>query len=144
MKTFEIVTDVKDGKFHRNQNRIREAMASFNEKTVILTIQVQGKERTPKQNSYYWAVIVVIWQKLIETEWVEFFTLKEVHEFLKYNCNYMEKVNEETGEFIHFAKSTKSNTTTDQEEFHEKCRRLAMDMFNTEIPLPKEQIKLEL
>jgi hypothetical protein len=144
MKVFEITTSVKHGLFSRNVNRIKDAIATFEGKTVTLSIKALGKERTPKQNGYYWAVIIIIWQKIIQDEWGEFLSINEVHEFLKYNCNYIEQVDEETGQYVRLGKSTTENTTTDQEEFHEKCRRLALDMFNTEIPIPSEQIKIKL
>ena len=144
MKSFEIITDVKNGSLKRNRNRIREAIRSFEGKTITLSIKTKGKERSNMQNSYYWAVIVVIWRKLIQDEWGEFMTSKEVHEFLKYNCNYIEKIDTETGEILRVSKSTKENSTTEQEEFHLKARLLAETMFNCEIPLPEEQIKIEL
>jgi uncharacterized protein Veg len=144
MKSFEIITDVENGSFKRNQNRIREAIRSYEGKTLTLSLKVSRKERSNNQNSYYWAVIVVIWKKLIQDEWGEFFTSKEVHEFLKYNCNYNEKIDEETGEVLRVSKSTTENSTVEQEEFHSAARELAMRMFNTEIPLPNEQINIEL
>lgn len=144
MKSFEIITDVKNGSFSRNINRIREALNSFNGKTVTLKIKVMAKERSVNQNRYYWGVIVVIWTKLIETEWQEFFTPQETHEFLKYNCNYDDKFVDETGEVVRISKSTKTNSTSDQEDFHAGCRRLAMEMFDCEIPLPNEQIEIKL
>jgi len=144
MKQFEIITEIRNGSFSRNINRIREAIASFNGKTVTLIIKVNNKERSVQQNRYYFGVVVVIWRKLIQDEWGEFFSAQETHEFLKYNCNFLEKANRETGEFVRVSKSTKENTTVDQEEFHERCRRLAMDIFSCEIPLPNEQIKVKL
>ena len=144
MKSFEIITNVKDGNFSRNINRIREAIRSYEGKTITLSIKLARKERSLNQNNYYWAVIVKIWQKLIEDEWGEFFSSKEVHEFLKYNCNYIEHVDEETGEILRVSKSTKENSTTEQEEFHHRARQLAYTMFGTVIPLPNEQIEIEL
>ena len=144
MKQFEIITDIKNGSFKRNMNRIKEAIHSFEGKTLTLTLKVNRKERSNNQNAYYWAVIVVIWTKLIQDEWGEFYSSKDTHEFLKYNCNYEEKVVEETGEVLRISRSTKENTTVDQEEFHSRARQLALEMFNTEIPLPNEQIKVKL
>ena len=88
MKSFEIITDVRNGSFNRNINRIREAIRSYEGKTLTLSLKVARKERSNQQNSYYWAVIVVIWKKLIQDEWGEFFTSKEVHEFLKDKPGY--------------------------------------------------------
>jgi uncharacterized protein Veg len=144
MESFEILNDVRHGSFHRSINRIREAIRSYEGKTLTLSLKVARKERSNQQNSYYWAVIVVIWKKLIQDEWGEFFTSKEVHEFLKYNCNYLEKIDTETGEILRVSKSTTENSTVEQEEFHSHARDLAMRMFGTEIPLPEEQIKIEL
>lgn len=144
MKQFEIITTVQNGSFKRNYNRIREAIRSFEGKTLTLTLKVNRKQRSNSQNRYYWGVIVVIWTKLIQDEWGEFYSAKDTHEFLKYNCNYEEKVVQETGEILRVSRSTKENTTVDQEEFHERARRLALEMFNCEIPLPNEQIEIEL
>jgi len=144
MKSFETITTIKNGSFKRNMNRIQEAMHSFEGKTLTLSLKVSRKERSNNQNAYYWAVIVVIWTKLIQDEWGEFYSAMDTHDFLKYNCNYEEKVVHDTGEILRMSKSTKENTTVDQEEFHERARRLAMEMFNTEIPLPKEQTTMKL
>lgn len=144
MKSFEIITTIKDGSFGRNANRIREALRSYEGKTITLSVKLARKERSINQNNYYWAVIVHIWQKLILEEWGEAFSLKEVHEFLKYNCNYIEHINEDTGEILRVSKSTKENSTTEQEEFHLRARRLALEMFGVEIPLPNEQISIQL
>lgn len=144
MKSFEIITDVKNGNFSRNLNRIREFLRSVEGKTLTLTMKVSRKERTLNQNNYYWAVIVVIWRQLIQDEWGEFMSTNEVHEFLKYNCNYTEHFDEDSGMVLRVSKSTKENSTVEQEEFHERARKLAKDMFNVDIPLPKEQIKIEL
>jgi uncharacterized protein Veg len=144
MKSFEIITDVKNGSFSRNINRIKEAIRSYEGKTLTLSLKLARKERSISQNNYYWAVIVVIWKKLIQDEWGEFFTSQEVHEFLKYNCNYKEHIDEETGEILRVSKSTKENSTTEQEEFHSRARELAHTMFKCDIPLPNEQINIEL
>lgn len=144
MKSIEITTSIVNGRFKRNQNLVNDAIRSFEGKTITITLKVQRKERSISQNNYYWGVIVTIWRKLIQTEWGEFFSIDETHEFLKYNCNYIEKVDENTGEIIRLSKSTKDNSTTEQEEFHSRARTLAYEYFQCEIPLPKEQIKFEL
>lgn len=143
MKKVEIVTTIVNGKIKRNKNTVIKAFKAFEGKTITLIIKPFRKTRSNSQNAYHWAVIVPLWQNILQEEWGEFPTKNEVHEFLKYNCNYEEKVVEETGEIIRMSKSTVKNTTVDQEEFHEKARRLALEMFNVEIPLPNEQITIE-
>jgi hypothetical protein len=144
MKKFEIITTVENGKFKRNLNAILNAVKSFEGKTINFTMQVARKQRSVSQNSYYWGVIIPIWQNTLLAEWGDHYSKQETHEFLKYNCNYIEKINEQTGEVIRMSKSTTENTTTDQEIFHDRCRKLALEMFNVEIPLPNEQVNFEL
>jgi hypothetical protein len=105
-------------------------------------MQVARKQRSNNQNAYYHGVIVSIWQNILLTEWGDHYSKQETHEFLKYNCNYIEKVNEQTGEIVRMSKSTTENTTTDQEIFHDRCRKLALEMFGVEIKLPNEAIEM--
>jgi len=144
MKKIEIVTNVVNGRLKRNRSRITDAIKSFEGKTISITLKLNRKQRSNNQNNYYWGVIVMIWQNILKEEWGDQYSKEETHEFLKYNCNYIEKVNTDTGEVIRMSKSTIDNSTSEQEEFHTNCRNLAFEMFNTEIPLPSEQIKIEL
>jgi len=142
LKLIEITSQVVGGKLKRNRKLLTDAVASFEGKTITITLKQKRTQRSSSQNAYYFGVIIPIWQNLLHDEWGEFYSIKETHEFLKYNCNYREKINTETGEILRVSKSTTENTTTDQEEFHEQCRRLAKEMFNTDIPLPNKQINL--
>ena len=144
MKKAEIITDVNNGTLRRNRNLIKKVIGMFEGKTILITIQQHRKRRSNNQNSYYFGIIVTLWQNILLTEWGEHYSKEETHEFLKYNANYTEKVNESTGEIIRVSKSTQTNTTTDQEIFHDRCRKLALEMFNIEIPLPNTEIELEL
>ena len=144
MKSIEITTSIVNGKIKRNKNIVIDAFKSFEGKQLTLIIKPFKKLRSNPQNAYYWGVVVSIWQNILKEEWGEFYSKKETHEFLKYNCNYQEKVNTDTGEIIRLSKSTKENTTTNQEEFHLKARNLAMEMFNTMIPIPNEQIEIKI
>ena len=144
MKRVEIITSIYNGKIKRNARTVIDAFKSFEGKNLTLVLMPLKKQRSVSQNSYYWGVIIPIWQNILKTEWGEFYSKEETHEFLKYNCNYLEKVNTDTGEIIRLSKSTTQNTTSDQEDFHLKCRQLAEEMFSVIIPLPNEQITIEL
>lgn len=144
MKKIEIFSSVENFKLKRNRNRLSQAIKSFEGKDISITIKVKRKNRSNSQNAYYFGVIIPIWQDLLLNQWGEFYGIQETHEFLKFNCNYIEKVNKETGEILRVSKSTTDNTTTDQEVFHEKTRRLAFEMFECEIPLPGEQIEITI
>ena len=144
MKKFEIITSIVNGKIKRNAKTVISAFKSFEGKNLILILKPLRKTRSISQNAYYWGVVIPIWQNILQSEWGEFYSKEETHEFLKYNCNYVEKVNMGTGEIIRLSKSTTQNSTTDQEEFHLKCRQLAEEMFSVIIALPNEQILIEL
>ncbi len=142
MKKVEIISKVENGNLKRNRNLIKKAIKQFEGKTVVFTLSLNRKKRSNNQNAYYWGVVVPIWKNIILTEWGEIYSNSETHEFLKYNCNFVEKVNEETGEIIRASKSTRDNSTTEQEEMHLKARQLALEMFNVVIPEPSEQLTL--
>ncbi|HAF28987.1 MAG TPA: hypothetical protein DCG75_08055 [Bacteroidales bacterium] len=144
MKKIEITTSIQNGKIKRNAKTVIDAFKSFEGKNVTLILKPFKNTRSIPQNAYYWGVVIPIWQNIIKTEWVEFYSKEEIHEFLKYNCNYIEKVNTDTGECIRLSKSTTQNSTTEQEEFHLKARQLAFDMFSVNIPLPNEQTNLNI
>ena len=69
-------------------------------------------------------------------EWGEIKSKDEVHEFLKHNCNYEEIINEETGRIIRKVIGVSENNTVEESNYHQKCRQLAYEFFNTVIPEP--------
>lgn len=149
-RKIEVRSLVKDGNLIQNRKDIVEAINQFEGKEVILIIKRFFKQRSNKQNRYYWAVIIEHWRKIIREEWGEIWKPDEVHEFLKSNLNYVEYVDEETGEImcnpttgrpIYKPQSTTQNVTVEQEDYHEACRQLAWHMFQYEIPLPEKQLK---
>lgn len=142
MKKISIISNVVNGNLKRNRNLIKSAIESFEGKDIQLTIQLKKKTRSNNQNRYYFGIIIPIFQNCIKVEWGEIMSIEEVHSFLKTNCNYEEKVSDE-GLIVRRIKSTTENTTTQQEEYHSLCRTLAMDYFNTEIPLPNTEIMLD-
>ena len=144
MKKIEITTSIINGKIKRNAKTVIDAFKAFEGKNLTLILMPLKKQRSVSQNAYYWGVVIPIWQNILKTDWGEFYSKEETHEFLKYNCNFVEKVNTDTGEIIRLSKSTTQNSTTDQEEFHLKCRQLAEEMFSVMIPLPNEQIQINL
>lgn len=97
-----------------------------------------GKSRTNRQNSYYWAVIVKSFQIGALEQWGEYLSPDDCHFTLKAKFMAVDKVNEDTGEVISVIGSTSDNDTWDQEEYHDKCRKLIYDFFNIAVPLPNE------
>lgn len=138
MKGVKILSNVLNNKLVKNRNEVVNAINQFNGKDVIISIYLAEKTRSNEQNAYYWGVIITMWQDILKDNWGEYYSKEYTHEFLKYNLNYKENINLNTDVILRVVKSTTQNTTTDQEEYCEKCRRLALDMFNVVIPLPNE------
>lgn len=149
-KKIDIRSEIINGKFTRNRDAIVDAINQYEGKEVTLTIKRFYKKRSNDQNAYYFGVIVEHWKNLLREEWGEVLTKDQVHEFLKQNLSFEEKVNEETGEIIFNPingrpivkqKSTTSNDTRDQEQYHKAARDLAYEIFQYEIPLPNKELK---
>lgn len=144
MKAFDIDTRIENGKFRQNRSLIVDVIKFFEGQNVKFSIRKRNKKRSENQNAFYWGVWVPIFQKLFMDEWEEFKTPNEVHEILKTACNYEERVNEATGEVFKFPKTTTKMSTYEWEkEFKPKVKQFAFDFFNTSLPEPNQQLKLE-
>lgn len=139
----EIYSKYENGKL-ANSKAVKSALEQLSGKQIKITIEPKRKQRSGLQNAYYHAVIVTYWKQLLKDEHGLIYSNKETHEFLKANFNKVEIVNEDTGEVLNAPKSTTINTTTQMEEYHEKCRQVAYEFFGAIIPLPNEQIELPL
>jgi hypothetical protein len=144
MKKISIISEVNNGNLKRNRVEITNAFKSFEGKTIKLTIEKVENKRSNNQNAYYWGVIIPIIKNCIKEHWGEIWSAEIAHEFCKMQFNFIEKINEETGEIIRIPKSTTENTTTTQEELHIEIRNFVLEWFNTVIPLPNENLTLEL
>ena len=139
----EIYSKYESGKL-ANSKAVKKAFEQLAGKDIKITIEPKRKKRSNEQNRYYWGVLVTHWQQLLKDEHGLIYSAQETHEFLKANFNKVEIVNEDTGEFLTAPKSTTINTTTQMEEYHEKCRQVAFEFFGAVIPLPNEQIELNI
>ncbi len=135
---------VESGKLAQNVAKINAEIRKHEGKFIEITIKRKYKRRSIPENRYYFGVVIQIWKDLIYDEWGEHWSSEQTHEFLKYHCNFKEIVNQNTGEIINIPLSTTDLRTVEFEEYLEKCRRLAFDFFNVQIPLPNEQLTLEL
>lgn len=142
-KSIKLQVKIKNGKFASNLPLIQSILSAYEGHTIDVWFKKRSNKRSNNQNKYYWGVIVPIFQNSMSDMWGEIWDKSDVHEFLKANCNYEEIINKETGEVLRKTKSTTENSTTEQEFFHEKCRNLCRDFFNTKIPLPNEDLELE-
>ncbi len=142
-KKIEIITEAKGGKLTQNRELIAEAVNAYEGKQIKLTLALCYKQRTSKENRYYWGVLIEHWKNLIREEWGEIWNKDDVHHFLKSNLNFEELVDDDTGLVLRKPKSTKDNSTYQQEEYHKAIRDLAWNMFQYQIPLPNEKLNAE-
>jgi hypothetical protein len=140
----QVITSIHNGKFKRNLNTVLDIVNQFNGMEVMLTFEKPKKKRSNNQNAYYWAILLPITQNAIRDMWGEVWSIEKVHEFYKLHFNYIEKVNQQTGEVVKIPKSTTENTTTQQEEYHAQIREFLFEWFNVTAPLPNEHLNLEL
>lgn len=138
----QIRTSVTNGKLIRNRNLILDAINSYDGKDLLITFEKPKKQRSNNQNAYYFGVILSILQNCIKESWGEVWSKEKAHDFCKLQFNFIERVNESTGEVVKVPKSTTENTTTAQEEYHAEIRNFIKEWFNVDVPLPNEEITL--
>jgi hypothetical protein len=144
MKKIQIQTSVNSGRFKRNRNIVLEAINSFEGKDLLITFEKVGKKRSNNQNAYYWGVLIPILQSCIKNSWGEIWSKEKSHDFCKMQFNFIERINEKTGEILRVPKSTTENTTSSQEELHSEIRNFISEWFFVNVPLPNENLTLEL
>lgn len=145
MKSIEIDTRISEGQFRINKDLIRNAIKQFEGKEIKIVFKRKYKKRSNNENAFYWGVWIPILQRAILDTWGEIRDANDVHEIIKLNCNYEEKINEDTGSFIRVPKSsTELNTYEWEFEFKQKIRQFALEFFNVTLPEPNEQLKIEL
>ena len=129
-------------KIHRRDAFLR-SMALLSGR-VELTIRKVYRRRSVPQNAYYWGVIVSIAAECLTDAAGEVVTSQQAHEVLKLQCNPVEVANQGTGEVLKIPGTTTQMTTTQAEEYYERCRRWLADFFGAYVPEPNEQTKLNL
>lgn len=145
MKSIEIDTRIEGGQFRQNKDFIRDAIKIFEGKDIKIVFKRKYKKRSNNENAFYWGVWIPILQRAIRDTWGEIRDANDVHEIIKLNCNYEEKINEETGSFIRVPRSsTELNTYEWEFEFKQKIRQFALEFFNVTLPEPNEQLKIDI
>lgn len=135
---------VENGVIKTNRKALNEAIQQHNGKEITITIQRKKKTRSNLQNAFYWGCVIPIFKAAILEQWGERKSINEVHEFLKQNLHFTEKVNESTGEIIRLAKSTTVDSTTDFMVYLDEISKFGKEWFNIDVPEPNEQISLEV
>lgn len=144
IKKVTIISKVVDGKLARNRKSLVNSLIQHEGKEIVITVERKSKKHSDLQRGYYFGVIVSMVRQAVYDTWGEKIDSNEGHELLKQNCNSVERINKSTGEVIKQPQSIKRHTTTEQEEYHIECRKWAKEWFNIDIPLPNEQIEIEV
>lgn len=140
-KQVVINTRIEGGKFKRNNRLIKHAIQEFEGKEIEIIFKRKYKQRSLNQNAFYWSILLEFFQELFLEVWGEIKSKEEIHEILKFTCNYEEKINPVTGEIIRIAKSTTELTTSGWMDYELQLKQFALDYFNAVLPSPNEQKK---
>jgi hypothetical protein len=142
MKKFESITSISQGKFTRNRTIILNAIKSFENSDVILTLEKPKKKRSNNQNSFYWGVLIPLMQSGAKDLWGEVWSIDKAHKHLSNKFVFHESINEKTGEVSNTPKSTTELTTTGWEVFMTEIRIYLLEDFDINAPEPNENITL--
>jgi hypothetical protein len=140
----QIQSTVKNGTLTRNLNQIRECIKSFENQNVTITIDKTKKKRSNPQNAYLWGICYPIVQNCLK-EAGNVFSINDVHELLK--LKFLKEVvivDENSGECLERIKSSTELSTTDFAFYTQQIQQFALDFFNTIIPPPNTELKLEV
>lgn len=141
-RQISINTRIEGGKLKRNNRLIKHAIQEFEGKEIEIIFKRKYKQRSLQQNRFYFGVILEFFQQLFLDAWGEIKSKEEIHEILKFTCNYEEKINPVTGEIIRIAKSTTELTTSGWMDYELQLKQFAMDYFNAVLPEPDSQTTL--
>lgn len=133
----------KEGGELTNTQALAVCIRSLPDGTYKFAISKERKTRTSQQNKYLWGVAYPILLVVLRDQggW-ELTDVDQVHELCKHMFASEKVFNKHTGEAFELPTSTAAMNTVEFSTYVDKLRDLAMEMFNTEIPLPDPQIYL--
>ena len=132
----ETPCQIKAGKLILDRAKLSDAIKNLADGWYWLTIQSKHKNRTNKENAYYWGVVVVIASACLSSANGCHVGGDNAHEILKMKCNPDTKI--VAGIETIYGSSTKNLTTVDFEAYCQRCRDFLYEYFNAIVPLPNE------
>ena len=104
----------------------------------------KGYKRSSSQNSYYWAVIVtMVYEALRDTGFDEIRNEDDAHSVLK-EMFFKKVIHSDEKDNLIMQVSTTQYTTFEFEEKMDMIRRWALHYLGITIPLPNEQLTIDL
>lgn len=141
---FEIISEVKNGSLTRNRNLIKDAIATFEGKQVVIKIEKFKKKRSTQQNRFYYGVIIPIVQNCLK-EAGHVMTNESTHDLIK--LKFLKEtlfVNETTGEIIERIKSTTELSTSQFMDLLAEINNFTFEYFGVSLPSPNDDLTLKL
>jgi len=141
---YEIISEVKNGSLTRNRNLIKNAIATFEGKQVVIKIEKFKKKRSTQQNRFYYGIILPIVQNCLK-EAGHIITNDSTHDLIK--LKFLKEtlfVNEETGEVIERIKSTTELSTSQFMDLLAEINNFTFEYFGVSLPSPNDDLTLKL
>jgi hypothetical protein len=141
---FEIVSEVKNGSLTRNRNLIKDAIATFENKQVVIKIEKFKKKRSTQQNRFYYGIVIPIVQNCLK-EAGHVMTNESTHDLIK--LKFLKEtlfVNETTGEVIERIKSTTELSTSQFMDLLAEINNFTFEYFGVNLPSPNDDLTLKL
>ena len=142
---YQIKSNVVNGNLKRNREQIKQAIASFEGKDIIISIDKAKKSRSNQQNNFYWGVCIPLIQSGLKEATGEYFGSDNIHYdiLLKMFAPQYEFVNKNTGQILSKQISSSEMTTTQFCEYIMEIQKWASEFLNIDIPNPNEEILLD-
>jgi hypothetical protein len=141
---YQIISEVKNGSLTRNTNLIKDAIATFEGKQIVIKIEKAKKKRSTQQNRFYYGVIIPIVQNCLK-EAGHIMTNESTHDLIK--LKFLKEalfVNEETGEVIERIKSTTELSTSQFMDLLAEINNFTFEYFGVSLPSPTDDLTLKL
>ena len=141
---YEIISEVKNGSLTRNRNLIKDAIATFEGKQIVIKIEKFKKKRSTQQNRFYYGVIIPIVQNCLK-EAGHVMTNESTHDLIK--LKFLKEtlfVNETTGEIIERIKSTTELSTSQFMDLLAEINNFTFEYFGVILPSPNDDLTLKL
>ena len=141
----QIRSNVVDGNLKRNREQIKQVIASFEGKEIIISIDKAKKTRSSNQNSYYWGVCIPLIQSGLKDATGEFRSSENIHYniLLPLFSPSLEIINIDTGQILSERMSSSEMTTVQFMEYVMEIQKWASEFLNINIPDPNEEIILD-
>tara|TARA_R100000789_G_C2996659_1_gene147639 strand:- start:436 stop:867 length:432 start_codon:yes stop_codon:yes gene_type:complete len=132
---------VKNGSIMiKNESFFSDLISQFENKDIIISLKVEQKKRSDKQNDWYWGVAIPTIIVDMQNMSGEIYTKEDIHDWnLSKAVGLKTEVKEMFGETIvvYKQKRTSRMTTTEFNDFKEKIQKYWAEN-NIDIPDPKE------